>query len=94
LLTLADNRDLQTQLDEAKQMLTQVDITRFSSYRWGLEAGRQEGIEQGMEKGQYLKAREVAEKMLQAGSFSHQAIAELSGLSLAEVEALARPAKP
>jgi len=33
LETLADNRDLQTQLDEAKQMLTQVDITRFSSYR-------------------------------------------------------------
>lgn len=39
LETLADNRDLQANLDEAKQMLTQVDVTRFSTYRWGVEAG-------------------------------------------------------
>lgn len=39
LETLADNRDLQANLDEAIKMLTQVDITRFSTYRWGLEAG-------------------------------------------------------
>ncbi|MFZ1232298.1 MAG: hypothetical protein WAQ53_03400 [Thiofilum sp.] len=41
LETLADNRDLQANLDEAKAMLTQVDVTRFASYRWGYEAGKQ-----------------------------------------------------
>ena len=42
LETLGDNRDLHAHLVEAKNMLTQVDITRFSTYRWGLEAGIQQ----------------------------------------------------
>lgn len=35
LETLAENRDLQTNIEEAEKMLTEVDITKFASYRWG-----------------------------------------------------------
>lgn len=48
LETLGDNRDLQANLDEAIKMLTQVDITRFSTYRWGLEAGIKQGFDEGV----------------------------------------------
>lgn len=32
-------------------MLTQVDITRFSTYVWGKEDGIKQGLEQGLEQG-------------------------------------------
>lgn len=51
LETLADNRDLQPQLNEAKQMLTQVNVKKFASYNWGLQDGLLQGIEQGIEQG-------------------------------------------
>ncbi|WP_020560022.1 hypothetical protein [Thiofilum flexile] len=51
LETLADNRDLQSHLHEAKQMLTQVNVKKFASYNWGLQDGLLQGIEQGIEKG-------------------------------------------
>ncbi|MBK8451795.1 MAG: hypothetical protein WAQ53_15250 [Thiofilum sp.] len=51
LETLADNRDLQPQLSEAKQMLTQVNVKKFASYNWGLQDGLLQGIEQGLEQG-------------------------------------------
>lgn len=44
LETLADNRDLHAQLLEAKNMLTQVDYKRFSTYQWGLADGITEGM--------------------------------------------------
>ena len=57
LETLAENRDLQPNLDEAEKMLTQVDVTKFASYGWGMRAGiekgRHEGIEEGIEKGRH-----------------------------------------
>ncbi|MEZ5447479.1 MAG: hypothetical protein R3E89_00030 [Thiolinea sp.] len=78
LETLADNRDLQTNLDEAKNMLTQVDVTRFSTYRWGMQAGLEQGLEKGLEQGAYAKACETARKMLQKNAFTLEEIAELT----------------
>jgi predicted transposase YdaD len=48
---LAENRNLLPNIKEAKDMLTQVDVTKFASYQWGREDGLKEGIEQGIERG-------------------------------------------
>ena len=102
LETLAENRDLQTNLAEAKDMLTQVDVTRFSTYRWGLEAGikQMEALveEKDKEKLQALREKEEALQRLQQGvrqlllmnTLTYQQIADVFQLSLAEVEAIAR----
>lgn len=51
LETLAENRDLQPNIEEAEKMLTQVDVTRFASYKWGMRDGFDKGVEQGIEQG-------------------------------------------
>lgn len=98
LETLADNRDLQPQLDEAKQMLTQVNVKKFASYNWGLqdgieqgiERGLEQGIERGIERGEYIgkqsHARQVAIKLLALGTFKLSQIADIAGLTPEEVE--------
>ena len=92
LETLAENRDLQPNIKEAEQMLTQVDVTKFASYGWGmrdgLERGRQEGIEQGIREGELKKAQAVARSLLQLGVLAEAEIARIAGLSLEEVEKL------
>ena len=107
LETLGDNRDLHAHLVEAKNMLTQVDITRFSTYRWGLEAGIQQtraefesvlnAKEAALtEKEQALQTEkqrinQAVKQLLTLNTMSHQAIADLFQLSLADVEAIAKP---
>jgi predicted transposase/invertase (TIGR01784 family) len=100
LETLADNRDLQPQLDEAKQMLTQVNVKKFASYKWGLQDGLLQGIEQGIERGmergiergtllgEKRRAREVALWLLALGTLESTQIAEIAGLPLQELEYL------
>ncbi|QTR50531.1 DUF4351 domain-containing protein [Candidatus Thiothrix anitrata] len=48
---LAENRSLQPHLKEAKDMLTQMDVTKFASYQWGREDGLRKGREEGREEG-------------------------------------------
>jgi len=50
LETLSENRYLQTNIYEAKQMLTQMDIKKSASFRWGLEEGQQKGREEMREE--------------------------------------------
>jgi transcriptional antiterminator len=69
LETLAENRDLQQQLKESKDMLTEVDVTRFASYQWGME----KGMERGMERGQL----QLAMQLLQQGAVDIQTIAQM-----------------
>jgi predicted transposase YdaD len=92
LETLAENRDLQPNIKEAEQMLTQVDVTKFASYGWGmrdgLERGRQEGIERGIREGEFRKAQEVASGLLQLGVIPEVDIARIAGLPLEEVQKL------
>ena len=56
LETLAENRDLQPNIKEAEQMLTQVDVTKFASYGWGMR----DGLERGIREGEFKKAQEIA----------------------------------
>ena len=51
------------------------------------ESGRKEGIEIGKEQGEYNKSIQIAKNMLQKG-LTINIIAEVTGLSLAEIEAL------
>lgn len=80
LETLAENRDLQPNIEEAEKMLTEVDVTKFASYRWGLRAG----VEQGRIEGK----KEVARSLLQLGILSDEEIARTTGLALEEVQRL------
>ncbi len=101
LKKLADNRDLQIQLMEAKNMLTQVDITRFSTYRWGLEAGLNQSRalldekeaallqERAALQAEKQRTYEAVKQLLKLNAMSVQAIADLFKLSLEEVQAIA-----
>ncbi|QQZ29509.1 hypothetical protein HMY34_12395 [Thiothrix subterranea] len=96
LETLAENRDLQPNIKEAEQMLTQVDVTKFASYSWGMrdgiekgiEKGIEQGIERGRKEGEFKKAQEVARSLLQLGVIPEADIARIAGLSLEEVQKL------
>ncbi len=92
LETLAENRDLQPNIKEAEQMLTQVDVTKFASYGWGmrdgLERGRQEGIERGIQEGELKKAQAVARSLLQLGVLAEDEIARIAGLPLEAIQKL------
>ncbi len=78
LETLSDNRHLQTYIDEAKDMLTQIDVKNFASYNWGLEAG----IEKGVTKEKMRLAIQLLPMM------DDQGIVKVTGLPLEEVVAL------
>ena len=104
---LADNRDLGLDIYEELNMLN-VNVERLASYRIGmekgemmglerglekgLEKGMEKGREEGMEKGARGQAVETAQRMLAAG-FDAELAANLTGLPLAEVEALASGGK-
>lgn len=54
----------------------------------GLKEGHKEGLEQGLEQGKLQKAREIAKELMDL--LDKPTIARKTGLSLAEVEALAK----
>ncbi len=65
-------------------MLTQVDVTKFASYSWGMR----DGIEKGRLEGEFKKAQEVARSLLQLGVIPEADIARIAGLSVEEVQKL------
>nr|VFK20356.1 MAG: Predicted transposase YdaD [Candidatus Kentron sp. LFY] len=48
---LSGNRDLEKQIAEAHEMLTQIDVERLPAYRQVMEKGLKQGMERGMERG-------------------------------------------
>jgi len=84
---LSKNRDLQTQVEEAEHMLTEIDIESLPSFNIGFERGeekgREEGEEKGMEKGE---ARIVCRLLSRLGVAE---ASELLGLSAEDVERIA-----
>ena len=88
LETLAENRDLQPNIKEAEQMLTQVDVTKFASYGWGMRDGLERGRQEGIEQGEFKKAQEIARSLLQLGVLSEEEIARIVGLPLEEIQKL------
>lgn len=71
-------------IEEAEKMLTEVDMTKFASYQWGMKAGIERGIEQGERK----KALDIARNLLQLGTLSDEDIADTAGLSIEDVQQL------
>lgn len=82
LETLSENRQLQHTIDEAKQMLTQIDIEKLPSYRWGVE----KGMEKGMEEGVLQEKRRLAQQLLDV--LDDHTIAVKTGLPLEEISSL------
>ncbi len=78
LEVLADNRHLGVNIQEAYDML-QIDIERLPSY--------QKGIEKGIEKGERIKALQIARELL-ALNFSMEQIAAITKLPPVEIEKL------
>ncbi|MEZ5479141.1 MAG: hypothetical protein R3E95_17155 [Thiolinea sp.] len=72
---LSENRDLQTEIDEVKTMLTQINIEKLPSFRWG--------IEQGLLQGEQNERLRLARQLLDV--LDDQTIAEKTGLHLDEV---------
>lgn len=54
-------------------MLTEVDVTRFATYQWGMEKGLEKGMEKGMEKGQL----QLATQLLQQGAVDIKTISQM-----------------
>ena len=62
LQILSVNRNLDEQIEGAKKVLTQIDMTRIPTYRIGMEKGLEKGLEEGMEKGMEKGRLEGMEK--------------------------------
>lgn len=60
----------------------------------GIEEGLERGIARGMRRGMELGRTDTARRMLGLGGFSHEQIAEVTGLSLAEIESIAATMPP
>ena len=82
LETLSENRHLQPNIDEAKAMLTELNIEKLPSYNWGVAKGIEKGIEQGV--------FQVAKKMLPL--MDDHSIVLATGLSLEAVQSLRKQA--
>ena len=80
----AENRDLQPQLEETEKMLTEVDVTKFASYRWGMR----DGLQQGLEQGELKKAQDIARQLLQLGVIPEAEILRITGLNKEQLAAL------
>ena len=60
----------------------------------GIEEGLERGMQRGMELGRAEVARDAARRMLGLEGFSREQIAEVTGLSLAEIESIAATMPP
>lgn len=79
--------------EEVVMMSESIDrlIAEFKD-RWiaeGLEEGREEGRREGLEEGRSESAQAIARRMLAQGTFSREQIADLTELSLEDVDRLA-----
>ena len=75
-------------------MKPEIDRARSEGIEEGLERGMVRGMRRGMELGRAEVARDTARRMLGLGGFSREQIAEVTGLSLAEIESIAATMPP
>ena len=83
LETLSENRDLKSNIDEAKNMLSEIDIKKLPSYNWGLQ--------QGLEQGRKQEAIDIAKQML--SFMDDEKIAKITKLPYETIKSL-RNSKP
>jgi predicted transposase YdaD len=84
---LGSNRDLGVDIEEELAMLT-IDFEKLPTYRMGLKKGKEEGREEGIEEGSHNQSVAIAKNLLDR-NMEPSWIASVTGLPLAEVEALA-----
>lgn len=87
LKILGSNRDLGVDIEEELVMLT-IDFEKLPTYRMGLKKGREKGREEGIEEGSHNQSVAIAKNLLDR-NMEPSWIASVTGLPLAEVEALA-----
>ena len=64
-----------------------LEIEELASYQIGMERGQLQGLEQGLEQGQEQGQQKIVLKLLD--KLPPDQVADLSGMSLAEVQAIA-----
>lgn len=74
--------------DEATLLANAREEGREEGRQAGLEQGREQGRQAGLEQGREQAARETACNLIQLGALSDAQIAQATGLTLAQVEAL------
>lgn len=91
LEALAENRDLQPNIAEADKMLTQVDVTRFASYQWGMRAGIEKGKLEGKQEGKQEAILQLITLLLSQrfGTLPDTVAQRLSQLTVGQLQALA-----
>ncbi len=67
--------------------MVEKNIFKWASELGILEKAKNEGIEKGIEKGEYNKSIDTAKKMIKKG-FSNDEISDLTGLSKEDIEKL------
>jgi predicted transposase/invertase (TIGR01784 family) len=74
---------------EARDKALRDEITLLAVAREeGIEEGRKEGHKQGHKQGREQATRETARNLIQLGALSDAQIAQATGLTLAQVEAV------
>ena len=86
---LAGNRGLQNLVKENTKMY--IDVEKLGIYQLVKEKGEAKGMEKGMEKGRVEYQQEIILQLL--AKLSPEQVAELSGVSLAKVRAIAAKSK-
>ena len=91
LEVLSENRNLQSHVEEAERMLTQIEIERMPSYAIGLERGEirgeQRGEQRGLERGRAIEKRLIVRKLLNRMEVSE--VAGVLGMNPEEVTHIA-----
>ena len=86
LEVLSTNRDLNTELKEAEDMLRDIDYTQLPSYELGLEKGIEKGRQEGRQEGRFEEKLSVARNLLP--KLTDKEIAEITGLKLDLIQQL------
>ncbi|MTW19472.1 hypothetical protein [Allochromatium palmeri] len=76
--------------DEATLLLE----AREEGHQEGREEGRQEGEQIGLQKGRQEAAREMARNLIKLGLLNDVQIAQITGLSVAQIEAVRTSGTP
>ncbi len=88
-----DSNDNERDESEMKSNITRMfdklmDQTLERGIEQGIEQGIERGIEQGIERGKHDEKLEIARKLLRDGFISVEKIAEVTGLTVVEIQSL------
>jgi predicted transposase/invertase (TIGR01784 family) len=85
-LNKADQGAYYRHIDNNRLAISVLETARIEGEAAGIEKGLQQGIQQGIEQGKKEQALETARKLKQIGSLTSEQIAQITGLTIEEVE--------